>query len=98
MHGRRTTVLAVLALTLTPAVAHGVVTSRWTGGRDAAPEIPADRIPMKLGDWVGEDTDTDFNEPGLANLTRRYTNTKTGRWLLVSLTAGHPGLTAVHTP
>ena len=33
MQASRTTVIAVLALTLMAAVAHGVVTSRWTGGR-----------------------------------------------------------------
>ena len=55
-------------------------------------------MPTQIGEWVGTDDNTDIDDPNLANLTRKYTNRRTGRWLMVSLTAGHPGLTAVHTP
>ncbi|HEY1381809.1 MAG TPA: exosortase-associated EpsI family protein [Gemmataceae bacterium] len=96
MHATRTTVIAVLALTVTTAAAHGVVTCRWTGGRDETPAIPP--IPNTIGEWVGSDDDTDIDEPHLAHLTRRYTHARTGRSMLVSLTVGHPGLTGVHTP
>jgi hypothetical protein len=96
MHGSRTTVIAVLALTVTAAAAHGVVTSRWTGGRQAVGAIP--QIPNSLGSWVGSDDETDDTDPGLIHFTRRYTHARTGRSLLMSLTVGHPGLTAVHTP
>jgi hypothetical protein len=96
MQGSRKTVLAVLALTTVTAVAHGVVTSRWAGGRDLKPVIPD--VPNVIGEWVGTDDNTDIDDRNLANLTRKYTNRRTGRWLMVSLTAGHPGLTAVHTP
>ena len=96
MRGSRTTIIAVLVLTLTTAVAHGVVTSRWTGGRDHKPQIP--NVPTVIGNWIGTDDNTDIDDPNLANLTRKYTHARTGRWFLVSLTAGHPGLTAVHTP
>jgi hypothetical protein len=91
MHGSRTTVVAVLVLIVASGAAY-----RWTSGAAVTPVIPA--IPLKIGDWIGEDQATDFDDPALANLTRRYTNAKTGRWFLISLTAGHPGLTAVHTP
>jgi hypothetical protein len=96
MHVSRTTVIAVLALTLTAAAAHGVVTSRWTGGRDPIVDVPA--IPEKVGDWAGSDDTTDRDDPGLIHFTRRYTHARTGRSILMSLTVGHPGLTAVHTP
>ncbi|MCP6769570.1 hypothetical protein NL529_32460, partial [Klebsiella pneumoniae] len=70
MHGRRTTVIAVLITVLTTAVAHGVVTNRWSG--EAAAEIPP--IPKAAGDWVGTDQPSEVAEPGLANLTRRYSH------------------------
>jgi hypothetical protein len=96
MQGSRTTVIAVLALTLSAAAAHGVVTSRWTGGRNAIEAIPP--IPERVGDWVASDDQTDTDDPGLIHFTRRYTHARTGRSVLMSLTVGHPGLTAVHTP
>ena len=95
MHGSRTTVIAVLALTLFAAVAHGVATNRWNGG-DAAPVIPT--VPMQVGDWTSNDLESNIDDPALANLTRTYTHKTTGRSFVVSLTVGHPGLTAVHTP
>src|SRR5688572_25508203 len=95
MHGSRFTVGAVLVTILTAAVAHGVVSRRWTGA-GAAPAIPP--VPAKIGEWVGEDQKSEVDDPGLANHTRRYTHARTGRSLLISLTVGHPGLTAVHTP
>jgi hypothetical protein len=94
MHRRRAAVIAVLVTVLTTAVAHGVVTNRWSG--DAVPEVPP--VPRTMGDWVGEDQKSQVAEPGLANLTRRYTHARTGREFLVSLTVGHPGLTGIHTP
>jgi len=96
MHAKRITMIAALALTVLTGVAHGVVTARWTGGREVAPVIPA--IPTTIGDWVGTNDSTDIDDPNLANLTRKYTHSRTGRWFLICLTAGHPGLTAVHTP
>jgi hypothetical protein len=96
MRGSFATVMAVLVLTVFTAVAHGVVAGRWTGGQDAKPVMP--EIPKTIGEWVGSDDDTDIDDPGLAHLTRKYTHSRTGRWFLMSLTVGHPGLTAVHTP
>ncbi len=96
MQGRRNTLIAVLTLTLLTGVAHGVVTARWSGGRDRAPAMP--EIPATLGDWVASDDETDKDDPGMIHFTRRYTHAKTGRSFLMLLTVGHPGLTAVHTP
>jgi Protein of unknown function (DUF3485) len=96
MRGSFATVIAVLALTAFTAVAHGLVTARWTGGRDEKPLMPD--VPNTIGDWVGSDDNTEIDDPLLSNLTRKYTHARSGRWFLISLTAGHPGLTAVHTP
>ena len=91
MHGSRTTVIAVTLLIVASGAAY-----RWTSGGNVVPFIPP--VPMTIGDWVGEDQVNDVGDPALVNLTRRYTHARTGRWFLISLTAGHPGLTAVHTP
>jgi len=96
MHGSRMTVIAVLALTLFAAVAHGVATNRWNGGGDVAPTIPD--VPKQFGGWVGEDQQSNIDDPALANLTRTYTHKSSGRTFIISLTVGHPGITAVHTP
>jgi hypothetical protein len=95
MHGSRTTVIAVLALTLFAAFAHGVATNRWNGG-DAAPTIPD--VPKQFAGWSGEDQESNIDDPALANLTRTYTHKASGRTFVISLTVGHPGITAVHTP
>ena len=91
MHASRTTVIAVTLLIVASGAAY-----RWTSGGSVTPSIPP--VPAKIGDWVGEDLDNDVGDSALVNLTRRYTHSRTGRWFLISLTAGHPGLTAVHTP
>lgn len=97
MRGSRSIVIAVLAMTVCTAIAHGVVSSRWTGGgRDNAPVMP--EVPVTMGDWVGSDDNTDIDDQNLKNLTRRYTHVRSGRAFMMSLTVGHPGLTAVHTP
>ena len=85
MHGTRITVIAALALTLVTAVAHGVVTARWTGGRDSAPRMPD--VPNTIGDWVGSNDDTEIDDRDLAHLTRKYTHARTG-----SVSIGHSNL------
>lgn len=96
MFRNRATLIAVVLLTLSGAAAHGVITCRWSGGREEAPVIPL--IPTTIGSWVGVDSSSDVDEPGIANLTRRYTNSRTNRTIVVSLTVGHPGITGIHTP
>jgi hypothetical protein len=83
-------------MTLFAAVAHGVATNRWSGVGDAAPTIP--EVPKQFGGWVGEDQESNIDDPALANVTRIYTHKASGRTLVISLTVGHPGITAVHTP
>jgi hypothetical protein len=96
MYGSRTTVIAVLSLTLFAAVAHGVATNRWNGGGETAPTVPA--VPKQFGNWIGEDLESNIDDPALANVTRTYKHKSSGRTFVISLTVGHPGLTAVHTP
>jgi len=95
MHGSRTTLIAVFVVIGATAAAHGVVTNRWNGG-DAVPVLPD--IPMKFGDWTGEDLKSSLDDPNIAHLSRRYTHKANGRMMVISLSMAHPGLTAVHTP
>ena len=95
MHEARKTLIAVLVVIAATTAAHGIMTNRWNGG-DAEPVLPD--LPRKFGDWIGEDLKSDLNEAGIAHLARRYTNATNGRSYVVSLSLGHPGLTAVHTP
>lgn len=95
MHGYRTLLIAALAVIVVTTAAHGIVTNRWNGG-DKTPTLP--EIPLRFGNWNGADQHSDFDEPGIAHLSRRYVNTVTGRTFVVSLSLGHPGLTAIHTP
>lgn len=95
MFGRRFATVALFGTVLASAAAHGVVTNRWNGG-DAAPALPT--IPLKAGDWVGEDLKSGIDDPALANVTRRYTHIRSGRSFTISLTAGRAGLTSQHTP
>ena len=75
-----------------------MASSRRDGPVAVMPALANPEVPMTMGDWVGSEDNTDIDDPNLRNLTRRYTNTKTRRSFLMSLTVGHPGLTAVHTP
>lgn len=95
MHAYRTLLIAVLLVVVATTAAHGIVTNRWNGG-DATPTLPD--IPLRFGNWNGEDQHSDFNEPGIAHLSRRYVNSVTGRTFVITLSLGHPGLTAIHTP
>lgn len=94
MPGTRLTVLAVLGLIGATTAAHGLASGRWA--EKAVPSIP--EVPKVLGAWRGEDQKSDLNDPEQANLTRKYVHARTGKTVVISLTVGHPGLTAVHTP
>src|SRR5262245_12452318 len=95
MHGSRATLIAVFVVIAVTTAAHGIATNRWNGG-DEIPVLPD--VPMKLGDWTGEDLKSQVTDPNIAHLSRRYTHTGNGRSIVISLSLGHPGLTAVHTP
>lgn len=95
MQSSKAILIAVVSVILATTAVHGFVTNRWNGA-DVAPVLPD--IPKKFGEWVGEDLRTAIDEPGIAYLSRRYTSTANGRTIVVSLSLGHPGLTAIHTP
>lgn len=95
MHGNRLLLMAALVVIGLTTAAHGIVTNRWNGGA-AAPVLPD--IPLQFGNWNGEDQHSDFAEPGIAHLSRRYVHSASGRTFVIALTIGHPGLTAIHTP
>lgn len=92
-----TALIAVLA----SGVVHGLLTDRW----QAAPE-PAARaarlelVPFVLGDWVGQDIDTDAPQVGsiAGYLHRRYLNRQTGIGVTVYMVCGRPGPICIHTP
>jgi hypothetical protein len=95
MHASKALLIAIVDIILATTAVHGVVTNRWNGG-DVAPVLP--EIPKQFGEWVGEDQRTTIDEPGIAYLSRRYTSATNGRVIVISLSLGHPGLTAIHTP
>jgi hypothetical protein len=95
MHASRAALIAVFVAVAATTAAHGIVSNRWNGG-DAAAVLP--EIPTRIGDWVGEDIPSQIAEPGIAHLARKYTHAANGRSFIVSLSLGHPGLTAIHTP
>lgn len=89
---------AVLGAVVAATVAHGQITGRWAAAT-VKESYTLPELPMKLGDWVGEDQKSNLaDDPNLKNLTRKFTHAKSGRAFMVSLTVGPAGLTAQHTP
>jgi hypothetical protein len=89
------TLIALFTVIAATTAAHGVVSNRWNGG-EALPVLP--EIPLQLGQWVGEEMKSTVDEPAIAHVGRRYRHSVSGRTFVISLSLGHPGLTAVHTP
>lgn len=91
------TFIAVLVVTIAGTAAHGYVTGRW---HPAGPktELVMPAIPESSGQWHSEPMKSGVSDDNLLNLTRKYTNARTGRVFTVSLTLGPAGLTAQHTP
>jgi hypothetical protein len=84
------------------AVLHGQWTGRWeTSDRGQATVGRLDQIAMTLGDWEGQAVpvnESDLPPMLTSHLFRKYTNRTTGETVNVSVVAGRPGPTAVHTP
>ncbi|MBX7106081.1 MAG: EpsI family protein [Gemmataceae bacterium] len=90
--------IAALLMTAVGAGAHGYVTGRWRP-HDAPAAATLPFIPDTSGHWRSEPLPSGIVDEGtLANITRKYISTKTGRILTVSLTCGPAGLVAQHTP
>jgi hypothetical protein len=86
---------------MTSGVVHGVLTDRWQ--TSAEPALRAGRLellPYKLGDWVGQDIETDPKQVGpvAGFLHRRYLNRQTGTGVTVFMVCGRPGPVCIHTP
>jgi hypothetical protein len=68
---------------------------------EAAKDLP-DALPLKLGDWEGEDQPIDDREMRAAEIigcvSRNYTHQLTGEVRQMILVCGSPGPIAVHTP
>ena len=92
------TYICVVVVIAAGAGAHGYVTGRWlpTGPKT---ELVMPTIPEFTGEWHGEAIKSGVaDEANLRNITRKYTHSRTGRVLTMSLTLGPAGLTAQHTP
>jgi hypothetical protein len=93
-------VAAFLAV-VTSSVVHGLLTDRWHVS--AEPTKRATRlelVPYALGDWVGQDIETDprLVGPVAGYLHRRYLNRQTGIGVTVFMVCGRPGPVCIHTP
>lgn len=104
--GKWLPVAAALAVMAAAGAANGVWNDRWRISHeleDMTERLP--RIPMNIGDWVGEDT----TKPELtarlirqgtlhALVTRTYRNKNTGEVVSVLLATGRPGPISTHNP
>jgi hypothetical protein len=89
--------LAVLA----SGVVHGLLTDRWQASAEPARRAARlELVPYALGDWVGQDIETDARQVGpiAGFLHRRYLNRKTGMGVAVFMVCGRPGPVCIHTP
>src|SRR5436190_8799375 len=92
-----TALIAVLA----SGVVHGLLTDRWQPAPEpAARAARLELVPFVLGDWVGEDIETDGPQVGpiAGYLHRRYLNRQTGMGVTVYMVCGRPGPICIHTP
>jgi hypothetical protein len=88
-------------LVLVCGVVHGFWTDRWRPPAEtaAAAARMAD-LPLRLGDWDGQDLELKGTQPGgtAGALERKYVNRRTGEALTIYLVCGRPGPVAIHTP
>jgi hypothetical protein len=96
-------ILVCVVLVATLGVVHGVYTDRWgaSGQLEQALEgLP--RVPMKIGDWTGEDVPYEAEALTRAGIRggvfRRYTNTRTREAVSLLIVCGRGGPVSVHTP
>ena len=91
----------IAAVMLGVGIYHGLATDRWAS---AATEERGQRefadLPLQYGDWKGEllprDDDDDDLKTSATNC--RFTNMKTGKWVVTSISSRRTGRVAVHNP
>lgn len=100
-----TRVAAVAAALI--VVSTGLVQGRWTGRWSSRAEVAqiasrVDRIPKRIGRWVGEDREFEpiaMRRAGIERaILRTYKDSTTGDAVTLLLVAGPPGPISVHTP
>jgi len=99
---RTTHLIGALVLLLVGGAVHGMWTHRWTGAatRDAGVDLLA-KVEAPVGGWVpgpaAAVSERDIPK-GTRGTARQFTNEKTGKKIVVSVTSGVPGVVAAHTP
>jgi hypothetical protein len=99
-------VTVTLVLLLAAGLAYGIRNDRWVTSTELATVVARlPSVPMRLGDWVGQD---DSNPRMIERLKRRgivhelvqrvYRDTRTGEVVSVLLATGRPGPISTHTP
>ena len=91
------------ALLFGGGIVHGTLTHRWqTVARTNGPETRLHLVPPTIGDWDSQDSTISAAERQMAglthDLTRTYTNRRTGDSVTVVLMSGPTGPVAVHPP
>ena len=79
---------------------HGRATDRWAD--PSADDSPGRRfadMPLALGDWVGEPMPREStDDPKTSVQNFKFTQPRTGRWVLTSITSGRAGRVSIHNP
>lgn len=96
-------VVASAAAVAALGAVHGGLTDRWGPSEPLTRSVSAlDRVPVKFGDWEGEDMPYPADQVKRAGVQgsvfRRYKNTHTGEAVSVLLVCGRGGPISVHTP
>jgi hypothetical protein len=96
-----------MAIILMAGAGHGNWTNRWGLSRELEESrVLLPKLPMVIGDWVGEDTQLDETkrkqliEVGeiVGYVMRTYKNRRTGDVLSLMIVSGRPGPISTHTP
>ena len=93
--------LSALAAVVASGVVHGMLTDRWHASAEPVKRAARlELVPYTLGDWVGQDIETDSRQVGpiAGFLHRRYLNRQTGTGVTVFMVCGRPGPVCIHTP
>jgi hypothetical protein len=98
---RRVTGIAIAAaFLLGVGVYHGLATDRWSNAN--ADDHPAKWLanpPLDISDWKGEILPREAeDDPKTGVITCRFTQPRSGRWVLTAVTSGRAGRVAIHNP